>query len=255
MAMEKLHEYATAPSPTSFLTQADRFDTWCATSEKTFSTQEGLIMALKCAICSSPAEKHGGVIIEEGKTDEPQIVCHLHLNRTGDQVKEGEVKGEWRVVQTWGYESADTRVKALFDNGMERYLHNSEEGSGWKIVAKVGEVSLEVSSVPQRKGWQAPGPGPVPPPPGPSPELTNEAIHEGIDWKHKVNDENVPAGPQTAWAWGWMQDQDGSQTPIQKALTAAIGPAKKAELVIGEMTYTIGGRDNNLFNRKRKKET
>lgn len=206
-------------------------------------------MSLKCAICDYSAKIQGGIIQGEGQ-GEPKIVCGLHLDPTGENLRDKEVAGDWKVLQTWGYESKDIRVVKLWDQGMERFNQSGEKGAGWKIVATIGDATLEISCVPRGNNYVKTKPetpdshkvdSEIP--------LSNSFIHDKLEWKTKDGDNTVPALSNSPWAWSFRAARDGAQTKLQAELQSAIEKAPETKFILDDMTYTIGGRDKALFNR------
>ncbi len=132
---------------------------------------------------------------------------------------------------------------------MNRIQQNTEDGWGWKIVVKVPDVVLEASTFPKGGGTKG-FPRPQLTPPSTPVQLTKETIFSGMEWKTKQDDNTVPARIDSAWAWAFRADRDGSQNATQIALQAAIEKAGKKGAEIEGFIYTIGGRENSLFNRK-----
>lgn len=85
-------------------------------------------------------------------------------------------------------------------------------------------------------------------------QLTNEELNQALPWKHKKDGETYDAELSTPWAYTFVKDRDGSQTPIQEELEAAINAAEKGKLKIGDYTYNLAGTDGNLFNRNKRKK-
>lgn len=214
-----------------------------------------------CGICQANPQLQGGLVFEEGK-DLLRTVCGLHLTKTGKAIKKGELTGKWILFTSWGYDGAEGpqfsgpagHALAMFDEILDRVKGRSDPNWGWKIVTGVGPVTLEASTFP-KNGARRPAPKPTPggpPQPGGPVELSNEGINDALPWKYKQDDETVDANLDTPWAYTFVQARDGTQSPLQVELEAAINAAEKGKLVIGDYTYTLKGTDKNLFNRNKK---
>lgn len=213
-----------------------------------------------CGICQANPQLQGGLVYEEGK-DLLRVVCGLHLTEKGTALKKGELAGKWKVFTTWGYEGAESpqfagpasHALAMFDEILERIKGRSDPNWGWKTVVGVGPVTLEASTFPKERGYSKPSPKPAgKPEPGAPVQLNNEAINDALPWKHKKDGETYDAELATPWSYTFVQDRDGTQSPLQVELEAAIEAADKGKLVIGDYTYTLAGTDGNLFNRNKK---
>jgi len=215
----------------------------------------------KCSICNSNPQLQGGLVYIEDKPETLELVCGLHPSEDGKKLKEGEAAGNWLVFTSWGYlppgvglavvGTPENYALTLFDQVLERVQNTSDPDWGWKVVVTLGPIALEASTFPKdRRNNYKPSPKPESKTPSAPVTLSNESIFNGMDWKTKYQNNTVEARIDSAWAWAFRADKDGSQNDVQIALQTAIEKADKNGAEIDGFIYTIGGRDGNLVNRK-----
>ena len=98
-------------------------------------------------------------------------------------------------------------------------------------------------------------------PPAPTRQRKTEKASEGqpfelagfninaVDWKTK---DSGPAGPNEGWSWAFSTDVEGYVLPETAELVQAC--RQYGEVQVGPYLIKIGGRDNNLLNRRRGKK-
>lgn len=156
-------------------------------------------------------------------------------------MKEGEVTGEWEILNNWGYDGAvqpTPSALGYFDLVMDRILQNSSEGWGWKIVITAGDVTLEASTFP--KGGSGSGSAPSPfkrvHVPGGVPDVS------GIKWRQNE------AQKGKGFFWEFVTNQDGTGKPELAQLLSAIAVAPKGVVTIDGFDYKLG-KDPKFINK------
>lgn len=68
---------------------------------------------------------------------------------------------------------------------------------------------------------------------------------DAVDWKTK---DSSPAGRNEGWSWAFSTDVEGEVLPETSELVQAC--EQYGEIQVGPFLIKIGGRDNNLLNRR-----
>ena len=78
------------------------------------------------------------------------------------------------------------------------------------------------------------------------PAMVLELDISGIEWQTKAKQ---PAGPDDPWNWAFGYNRDGTVRRETNQLVQAI--LQYGTVRIGQYEFSLGGRDNNLLNRRR----